>query len=110
MTQVDTSGYRYQNPFLNDSHIFLLPQLLRILEPFAANSERVHSRLFDLGCGNGSVANVLQDRGWDVTGVDPSVECIEYAKKAYPHLKLESGSAYDDLAARYGRFHVVVSL
>lgn len=110
MKQAGISGYRYQNATLNDSHNLLLPQLLRLLEPFDTNSEREHRRLFELGCGNGSVANVLQERGWDVTGVDPSVEGIEHAKDAYPHLKLETGSAYDDLAVRYGRFHVVVSL
>jgi len=45
-----------------------------------------------------------------VTGVDPSVEGIAQAQAAYPHLKLKPGSAYDDLAARYGRFPVVLSL
>ena len=32
------------------------------------------------------------------------------ANARYPHLKLYLGSAYDDLAARYGRFPVVTSL
>jgi 2-polyprenyl-3-methyl-5-hydroxy-6-metoxy-1,4-benzoquinol methylase len=67
-------------------------------------------RLFELGCGNGSVAHELSKRGWDVTGVDPSVEGIQQAHAAYPKLKLSNGSAYDDLAARYGRFPVVASL
>lgn len=59
-------------------------------------------RLFELGCGNGSVANVLVERGWGVTGVDPSVEGIAQARAAYPGPRLECGSAYDDLAGRYG--------
>ena len=48
--------------------------------------------------------------GWSVTGIDPSVEGIAKARKAFPKLRLEQGSAYDDLAAKYGRFPVVVSL
>lgn len=63
-----------------------------------------------MGCGNGSVARVLTARGWDVTGVDPSVEGITLALAANPTLKLATGSAYDDLAAQYGRFPVVLSL
>ncbi len=38
-----------------------------------------NKRIFDVGCGNGSVANFLHDAGWDVTGVDPSVEGIAHA-------------------------------
>ena len=67
-------------------------------------------RLFDLGCGNGSVGAALHEDGWSVTGVDPSVEGIATARAAYPFLEVEEGSAYDDLAARFGRFTVVVSL
>lgn len=37
-------------------------------------------------------------------------EGIAQAKNAYPHLRLEVGSAYDDLAATYGHFPVVISL
>jgi 2-polyprenyl-6-hydroxyphenyl methylase/3-demethylubiquinone-9 3-methyltransferase len=67
-------------------------------------------RLFELGCGNGSLANALAERGWEVTGVDPSIEGIAQARTAYPGLRLECGSAYDDLASRYGQFPVVLSL
>ena len=63
-----------------------------------------------MGCGNGSVARVLTARGWDVTGVDPSVEGIAQARAADPALKIATGSAYDDLAAQYGHFPVVLSL
>ncbi|MCR9194862.1 MAG: class I SAM-dependent methyltransferase [Hyphomonas sp.] len=49
-------------------------------------------------------------RGWDVIGGDPSADRIEQAKKAYSDIQLEKGSAYDDLAAKYGRFPVVISL
>lgn len=65
-------------------------------------------KFFDLGCGNGSVAAVLGEAGWDVTGVDPSLDGISVAKVAFPALRLEPGSAYDDLASSYGRKWVTV--
>jgi 2-polyprenyl-6-hydroxyphenyl methylase/3-demethylubiquinone-9 3-methyltransferase len=107
------SGYRYDHAGLNRSHGILLPAVLGLLsevEAFDAIGRDGGRRLFELGCGNGSVANAVSERGWEVTGVDPSAEGIAQAQAAYPHLKLELGSAYDDLAARYGRFPVVLSL
>ena len=102
-------GYRYKAGAAHaHSHQFLMPAVRREL---AAVRERLGTpRLFDLGCGNGSVAALLSREGWDVTGVDPSTEGISAARTAYPHLRLEPGSAYDDLAARFGRFPVVLSL
>ena len=47
--------------------------------------------MFELGCGNGSVANALGAQGWDVTGVDPSAEGIAQANANYPDLKLVRG-------------------
>ncbi len=55
-------------------------------------------------------ADDLIERGWDVTGVDPSVKGISQAKHAFPELKLYKGSAYDDLADEYGQFPIVISL
>lgn len=66
--------------------------------------------LFDLGCGNGSVAAHFADAGFEVVGVDPSTDGIAQGRKAYPHLALHEGSAYDDLASQYGTFPFVISL
>jgi 2-polyprenyl-6-hydroxyphenyl methylase/3-demethylubiquinone-9 3-methyltransferase len=56
------------------------------------------------------VANALSNIGWNVTGVDPSIEGITIANQSYPTLQLELGSAYDDLFSRYGQFPIVISL
>ncbi len=108
MADVDITGYRYAQESLNDSHRYLLPAVLRLLD--GMNLSDPERRLFDLGCGNGSVAKELAGCGWDVTGVDPSAEGIERARAAYPELMLARGSAYDDLAGQYGQFPVVLSL
>lgn len=103
------SGYRYSNAEVSCAHGYLLPavraELLRL-----NREQRTENSIFDLGCGNGSVGAVLHSDGWKVTGVDPSDEGIAEAQKNFPMLKFEKGSAYDDLATRYGRFPVVISL
>lgn len=108
MANADLSGYRYAHAELNRSHDYLLPAVFRRLD--GLNLPEGQRRLFELGCGNGSVAHALTRRGWDVTGVDPSLEGIAQAQRAHPDLKLSAGSAYDDLAAQYGQFPVVLSL
>jgi 2-polyprenyl-6-hydroxyphenyl methylase/3-demethylubiquinone-9 3-methyltransferase len=66
-------------------------------------------RVFDLGCGNGSTAAHLSQK-YQVVGVDASQTGIERAREAFPHIRFDVASAYDDLAAAYGQFDAVVSL
>ncbi len=106
----EISGYHYDNGALNASHNYLLPAVTTELSQLLGRLGPGRNQLFDLGCGNGSVAAALSARGWKVTGVDPSSEGIAQARANHPGLRLETGSAYDDLAARYGRFPVLVSL
>ena len=65
---------------------------------------------FDLGCGNGATAGMLASIGFVVTGIDLSESGIALAKSAYHNCRFEVASAYDDLAAQFGRFPLVVSL
>lgn len=108
MLEASISGYRYANEALSPSHDYLLPTVLKCLD--GLNLPTAHKRLFELGCGNGSVAQVLAQRGWDITGIDPSEEGLAQARLSYPALKLQIGSAYDDLAGQYGQFPLVLSL
>ena len=45
-----------------------------------------------------------------MVGVDASNSGIEQARRAYPDIRFDVASAYDDLAAVYGQFDAVVSL
>ena len=102
------AGYRYFDDQMNPSHGYLIPCLMTLLE--AMNLPKEQRRVFELGCGNGSVANYLSENGWEVTGIDPSTEGIFWANQNYPNLKLLKGSASDELFGKFGRFPVVLSL
>ena len=99
-------GYRWQHATHSISHAYLLPALLYELESLSPKQMRI----FELGSGNGSIANLLTGKGWDVTGVDPATEGISQAQVHYPHIKLAVGSSNDDLATEYGQFPIVISL
>lgn len=104
----DISGYTYEDSELNNSHAYLVPSLLNILSSL---SLPLHDRrVFELGCGNGAVAAVLAEQGYQTVGIEVSTQGLEQARRRYPHLSLQPGSAYDDLATTYGRFPIVLSL
>lgn len=107
-TAIDISGYAYEDGDLNPSHDYLLPSLMQILASLDIPQDR--KRIFELGCGNGAVAEVLTRHGYQVTGVDVSSQGVEQAQQRHPHLSLQLGSAYDRLTEAYGRFPVVISL
>lgn len=104
---VDIAGYTYHDGNLNSSHAYLLPAVTEIISGIDVHGDK---RIFELGCGNGSVAASLTEKGYTVTGVDPSTQAVRHATSCYPHLSISQGSAYDDLVHRYGQFPVVLSL
>ena len=80
------SRYHYGDATLGHHHAYLLPPVIRELEavPWGGGARRV----FDVGCGNGSMATHLATRGFDVTGIDASAEGIAQATRAHPELHL----------------------
>ncbi|MCS3708405.1 2-polyprenyl-6-hydroxyphenyl methylase/3-demethylubiquinone-9 3-methyltransferase [Salinibacter ruber] len=98
------SDYSYSDSECGHAHSYLLPKVEDILKDLAPAS------IFDLGCGNGSVAAYLEEDGYEITGVDPSEDGIQQARRAYPNLDVHVGSAYDDLADEYGQYDVTLSL
>lgn len=102
----DVGEYRYNVPGEGHHHAYILPFIESVLDDIDPSDKR----LFDLGCGNGSVAAHFAARGFKAAGVDPSATGIEVGRKAYPDVDLHEGSAYDDLSSKYGTFPIVVSL
>ena len=93
--------------YYSDRSLYGHDYLLAKIEPIVAAARP--NRIFDLGCGNGSIANRLSKHA-SVTGIDISDSGVQIANRSFPHLKIEVGSVNDDLAAKYRRFPVVVSL
>jgi 2-polyprenyl-6-hydroxyphenyl methylase/3-demethylubiquinone-9 3-methyltransferase len=103
-------GYLYADSGPTTAHSYLLPSVKSIIDREQLKRKGLSGKLFDLGCGNGSVCAAFARLGYEVIGVDPSETGVNQAMVAYPELRIEIGSAYDDLAAKYGRFDYVISL
>lgn len=103
MTEHATPDFGYTNAAHAHSHAYLAPYIDKML------AELEPSRVFDLGCGNGSTAAHISAK-YEVVGVDASQSGIEQARLAHPNIQFEVASAYDDLSSLYGQFDAVVSL
>jgi 2-polyprenyl-3-methyl-5-hydroxy-6-metoxy-1,4-benzoquinol methylase len=101
-------GYGFASADAEHTHAYLWPTVFAELDRLGLSGDG--KRVFDLGCGNGATAKALADRGWRVSGVDPSESGIGFARSAYPDLDLRCGSSDDDLPAVFGTFPAVVSL
>ena len=97
--------YKHADHELNFHHRYLLPAVERVL------GEPNRRTLFEIGFGNGAVANYLSEKGFIVSGIEPSSQGVQQARAHYPRLRgLHQGSVYDDLTAAYGAFDIVLSL
>lgn len=77
--------YAYTDSNLTNAHSFLLSPLLSLL-PQNPDSDAKKLRLLDLGCGNGSLDNVLDQKGYKVVGVEESDQGVEIAKRNFPNI------------------------
>ena len=84
-------GWKDSNPTC--AHPYLLPTLLEQIGALFGG-EKIN--IFDIGCGNGYAAARLAREGHNVLAVDASPDGIEIARSAYPDVRFEVCSLYDD--------------
>lgn len=53
------------------------------------------SYVIDLGCGTGDLTEKLSEKGYRVTGFDPSIEMLSEARRRHPGLDFREGGAED---------------
>jgi 2-polyprenyl-3-methyl-5-hydroxy-6-metoxy-1,4-benzoquinol methylase len=65
-------------------------------------------RILEVGCGTGSIVDVLARQGCRVVGTDISNSAIDYGKKKYPDIDLKVGVA-ENLEFKDRSFDIVLS-
>jgi 2-polyprenyl-3-methyl-5-hydroxy-6-metoxy-1,4-benzoquinol methylase len=88
---------KYTTPGLRDAHAYLLPSLLSVsgyLPP--------HSRVLDVGCGNGSLALEFAKRGMTVVGIDLAERGVRIARESCPAGRFEVLAADRNLLEHLG--------
>lgn len=96
-----SSGWTDPGP--TPAHAYLVPKVLSLVPPGAR-------RIVDVGCGNGFLAGVLASHGYEVVGVEPSLDGLAQARAAHPAVRFEQGLVDLQLAERIGGdFDVVIA-
>jgi len=106
MMAAEVQDYGFSDSFPTHGSAYIWPAVRKVL----AGGPPRERRAFDLGCGNGSASGMLISLGYSVIGIDASETGVAIANSAFPAGIFKVASAYDDLAATFGRFPVVLSL
>ena len=80
--------YAYHDAQPTCANAYLWP----VLEREIVKRSWPDKRAFDLGCGNGATCHMLNQLGFEVTGVDPSTEGVSQAQTAYPGITVDVGT------------------
>lgn len=101
--------YGWKDAHPSCAHEYILPAVLQEVRALAKGSTL---RITDIGCGNGVVASLLAKEGHNVTAIDVSPDGIEIARSAFPEVRFEVCSVYDDrvLEITGGAIECIVSL
>ena len=76
---------------------YIAPRILREL-----TADGAIRRVLDAGCGNGNLTARLAGSGFEMVGFDTSESGVAHARTAYPGIRFEVASAYDNLRERFG--------
>ena len=101
-------GFRFgwDSPEALSEHEYIEPRISQLVLSSASSGALT---ILDVGCGNGYIASRLAENGHQVIGLDISEDGIEIARKAYPHIRFEVLSAYDDLKEVFDEVDLIVS-
>lgn len=105
--------YGWETTTRTAAHSYIEPTALALVQSLArsARPDGRPLRVFDAGCGNGSLLRQLHAQGYEVAGCDASATGVALARQgAGPGVRIEQLSLYEDLAARMGSdWDVVIS-
>jgi 2-polyprenyl-3-methyl-5-hydroxy-6-metoxy-1,4-benzoquinol methylase len=99
----------YGSDEASPAHAYLDQPILRLLASLPGAPSGI--KVLDAGCGNGSLARQLSEKGFDVVGMDLEESGIVQARRSCPSIRFEVASVYDNMSSLFGRqFDAVVSL
>ncbi len=86
--------YSYGDSNAGHHHAYLLPPLLEMLRDKASLNQQ-QLRVLDLGCGNGSLSQIITQQGYKVVGVAESESGFKFASRSFPNCHFIQSSIYN---------------
>jgi 2-polyprenyl-3-methyl-5-hydroxy-6-metoxy-1,4-benzoquinol methylase len=103
--------YSYQTSAVSHHHAYIITALMEMISEAAAVLENKQKlRILDIGCGNGSLSNLIAQHGYEVVGVEESESGVQLAQDTFPNCKFVQGSIYNLPYAEIGdNFDIVIA-
>jgi 2-polyprenyl-3-methyl-5-hydroxy-6-metoxy-1,4-benzoquinol methylase len=103
--------YPYQDSKPKHHHAYLIKPLMEMIsasETIIKDSPK--PRILDIGCGNGSLTNLIAQHGYEVVGVEESESGVKFASHAFPACRFIQGSIYNLPYTEIGsKFDIVIA-
>lgn len=104
--------YQYHNNQPEHHHAYLIKPLLEIISETVShppqNSQKL--RILDIGCGNGSLSNLIAQHGYEVVGIEESESGVKFANQTFPDCRFIQGSIYNLPDKELGeKFDIVIA-
>jgi len=104
------SEYSYSSSNPGHHHAYLISPLLEIISKQILPSQQ-RLRVLDLGCGNGSLSNLIAQQGHEVVGAEESESGIKAARLSFPNSNFIQASIYDlPYSELANSFDIVISI
>ena len=100
--------YQWQSSQASHAHSFYAPVLLYML-PSPLSQSGQDLKVLDLGCGNGSLTNLICNQGFEVIGIEESTSGVEIATKNFPNCRFLQQSLYSPPPELLNYFDIAVS-
>ncbi|HYW21501.1 MAG TPA: methyltransferase domain-containing protein [Nodularia sp. (in: cyanobacteria)] len=103
--------YSYQDGETSHHHAYIIPALMEMISESAPMLEnQPKPRILDIGCGNGSLSNLIAKYGYEVVGVEESESGVQLARQDFPNCQFIQGSIYNLPYAEIGdNFDIVIA-
>lgn len=96
----------YATDEADQTNAYVWPPLFKLIESLPKGSH-----VLDAGCGAGFFAKELNDRGFEVCGMDLAESGIARARRLWPAVDFKLASVYDNIQDLFGRqFDAIISL
>ena len=93
----------YLNPAKNNYEI-------GIIEKESENQDKSAVKIIDVGCGTGYNVNKLNEKGYNIIGLDQSEDMIKYANNQYSNCEFVNNNILNTQSFDYNNFDIITCL
>ncbi|WP_373530713.1 class I SAM-dependent methyltransferase [Nostoc sp.] len=104
--------YSYSDSKSEHHHSYLIKPLIKMMicESVDILEHQKKLRILDIGCGNGSLSNLIAQQGYEVVGIEESESGVKLANENFPSCRFIEGSIYNLPNTELGeKFDIVIA-